>query len=300
MKKTFCFCMAAVLAVCTCGCSSVKKSKVSSSELVVESTAPVNNTARKFIGKWESYKAEIMGESYEEDYAGFPLSAVMKLEILEDNTATISNALNPRGKESNASEYKWNITSDGNTDTLHILSEDERYDCIVDQGQMIVTYGESDSGTQLFLLKTDKFTEPESTTEAGLDKVDFSGFMGKWESEEVTSDGVTYTDMLGEYPVNVSFMLEVKSDNTASMNLFGEEIDYSWEPEKKDQLYMWGDYEGFTMNMEDGKLVINDENGLIVKLHKVDEFTEYDFSAAADAVPDDDIILYPPAPEETT
>ena len=300
MKKTFCFCMAAALAVCSCGCSSVKKSKVSSSELVEESTAYINNTARKFIGKWESYKAEIMGESYEEDYAGFPLSAVMKLEIFEDNTATISNALNPRGKESNAGEYKWNITSDGNTDTLHILSEDDRYDCTIEQGQMIVTYGDADSGTQLFLLKTDKFTEPESTTEAGLDKVDFSRFIGKWESEEVTSDDVTYDDMLGEYPVNVGFMLEIKSDNTASMSLFGEELDYSWEPEKKDQLYMWGDYEGFTMNMEDEKLIINDENGLIVKLHKVDEFTEYDFSAAADSVPDDDIILYPPAPEATT
>jgi hypothetical protein len=38
----------------------------------------------------------------------------------------------------------------------------------------------------------------------------------------------------------------------------------------------------------------------VIKLRKVEEFEDYDFSAAADSAPDDDAILYPEEPEETT
>ena len=77
-------------------------------------------------------------------------------------------------------------------------------------------------------------------------------------------------------------------------------MDYEWEPDKKDELYMWDDYEGFSIKTDGDRLVLDNEYGLVIKLRKVEEFEDYDFSAAADSAPDDDAILYPEEPEETT
>ena len=122
---------------------------------------------------------------------------------------------------------------------------------------------------------------------------DFSGFMGRWEAEEVNSDGTVYTDKLGEYPINAAFRLEVFEDNNAAMSIIGENSSYEWEPDKKDQLYMWRDYEGFTMKLNDGKLCLDNENGLKIKLKKVDKFSEYDFNVTPEDIPEEDIILNP-------
>ena len=103
-----------------------------------------------------------------------------------------------------------------------------------------------------------------------------------------------YTDTLGDYPVNVSFQLEMKKDNTASMSILNSAQGYEWEPEKKTQLYMWNDMEGFAVTMQGNTLVLDNENAesrFVLKLKKVDEFTEYDFEAAANSIPDENIIL---------
>jgi len=63
---------------------------------------------------------------------------------------------------------------------------------------------------------------------------------------------------------------------------------------------MWDDYEGFSVKMDGDNLILDNEYGLVIKLRKVDEFTDYDFSAAADSAPDDDAILDPEETEETT
>ncbi|MCR4639934.1 hypothetical protein [Ruminococcus sp.] len=307
MKKIICFCLSAFLLAGTfCGCSD-KKSKKSDKESTTESTTaettannePIDNEGKPFLGKWESYKALVMGEEYETEYAGYPLSAVAKLEVNEDKTATMIVALNPHGKE-NTFDFSWNITNTDGEDVLHLASPTDFYDCTIKQGQMLMRYGDYDDGTIIYLMKTNEFTEIERPTEPGLDKADFSGFMGKWEAEEVTSDGTVYNDKLGEYPINAAFRLEVFEDNNAAMSIIGENSSYEWEPDKKDQLYMWRDYEGFTMKINDGKLYLDNEMGLKLRLKKVDKFSEYDFNVSPEDIPEEDIILNPEEGTETT
>ena len=304
MKKLFCYCMtAALIAGCSFGCSGKGSGKNSSSSAVsepVSESTVVNNAARPFLGKWEAYKAFVLDEEYEDEYAGYPLSALMKLEIFEDHTAAITTATNPRRKDYTNDYYKWNITTEDGNDTLHINSPEDNYDCRIEQGQLIVTYTDANDGSVIYLLPVDKFSENQSTTEAGLDKVDFSGYYGKWESEEATAEGETYTETMGDYPINVAFRLELRGDSSATLSVFGESMDYEWEPDKKDELYMWDDYEGFSIKTDGDRLVLDNEYGLVIKLRKVEEFEDYDFSAAADSAPDDGAILYPEEPEETT
>lgn len=309
MRRIICFCLSAVLlAGAFCGCDNKKKPD-NDSQPVTEavtttaaSTEPVDNTGKQFIGKWETYKVSVNGETYETVYADYPLSSVCRLEITDDKKAKYYDNLNPRGKE-RVFEYNWGITvdDDGN-DVLHLMSPDERFDCTVSQGEMkMINAYMGDDSDIYYLLPVSEFTVVETTTEAGLDKVDYSKFMGKWEAAEITMDEEVYTDTLGDYPVNVSFQLEMKKDNTAVMTVLNSSQTYEWEPEKKDQLYMWNDMEGFAMTMQGSMLVLDNENAesrFILKLKKVDEFTEYDFEAAANSIPDENIILEPE--EETT
>lgn len=308
MKKIICFCLSAFLLAGTfCGCSDKKASKSSSTESATENSdtetttdgETVNNEGKQFLGKWESYKALVMGEEYEDEYAGYPLSAVAKLEVNDDKTATMIVALNPHGKE-NTFNFAWSITNDDGDDVLHLASPTDFYDCTIKQGQMLMRYGDYDDGTIIYLMKINQFTEIERPTEPDLDKADYSGFMGKWEAEEVNMDGEIHNDKLGEYPINAAFKLEVFEDNNAAMAIIGETSSYEWEPDKKDQLYMWRDYEGFTMKLINGKLCLDDEKGMKITLKKVDKFTEYDFSSSAEEIPDEDIILNPEEEPTTT
>jgi hypothetical protein len=84
------------------------------------------------------------------------------------------------------------------------------------------------------------------------------------------------------------------------MSVFGEPQDYEWEPEKKEQLYMWSDYEGFVITFDGDTLVVDDEAGLVIKLKKVTEFDEYDFTSAVEEIPDENILLDPTTEEEPT
>ncbi|MBP5580049.1 MAG: hypothetical protein J6X56_11375 [Ruminococcus sp.] len=306
MKKIICFCLSAFLITgIFCGCSDTKKPKSSTKESATEATTvetttsnePIDNEGKQFLGKWESYKALVMDVEYETEYAGYPLSAVAKLEVNDDKTATMIVALNPHGKE-NTFNFSWFIENIDGDDVLHLASPTDFYDCTVKQGQMLMRYGDYDDGTIIYLMKTNQFTEIERPTEPGLDKADYSGFMGRWEAEEVNMEGEVHKDKLGEYPINAAFKLEVFKDNNAVMSIIGETSSYEWEPDKKDQLYMWRDYEGFTMKLNDGKLYLDDEKGMKIILKKVETFTEYDFSASPEEIPDEDIILNPE--EETT
>ena len=310
MKKIICFCLSAFLLAGTfCGCSDKKNPKNSSagssSETATTETTtsnePIDNEGKQFLGKWESYKALVLGEEYEDEYAGYPLSAVAKLEVNDDKTATMIVALNPHGKE-NTFNFSWYIENIDGDDVLHLASPTDFYDCTIKQGQMLMRYGDYDDGTIIYLMKTNKFTVIERPTEPGLDKADYSGFMGRWEAEEVTmDDGEVHREKLGEYPINVAFRLEMFEDNNAVMSIIGETSSYEWEPDKKDQLYMWRDYEGFTMKLNDGKLMLDDEKGMKITLKRVEKFTEYDFSAVNEAIPEEeDIILNPEEETETT
>lgn len=306
MKKIICFCLSAFLITgIFCGCSDKKKTSSSSknesatvsAETTTESDEPIDNEGKQFLGKWESYKAYVLGEEYETEYAGYPLSAVAKLEVKDDKTATMIVALNPHGKE-NTFNFSWHIENIDGGDVLHLASPTDFYDCTIKQGQMLMRYGDYDDGTIIYLMKTNQFTVIERPTEPGLDKVDYSSFMGRWEAEEVTMEDTVYNDKLGEYPINVAFRLEMFEDNNAVMSIIGETSSYEWEPDKKDQLYMWRDYEGFTMKCTDGKLYLDDEKGMKITLKQVEKFSEYDFNKTPEDIPDEDIILNPE--EETT
>ena len=266
-------------------------------------TEPADNSAAPFIGNWETYKVSVNGDIYETSYAGYPLSSVAKLVIKEDNTAEFRDNLNPRGKE-RILEYKWSITSDkSGDDVLHLLSPDDRFDCTVSQGEMTMINADmGDESDIYYLLPVSEFTVIERPTEAGLDKVDYSKFMGKWEACEVRMDEEVFSETLGDYPVNVSFQIEIKKDNTALMAILNESQPFEWEPEKKDQLYLWNDMEGFSMTIKNGQLVLDNENPespFVIKMKKVDKFTEYDFEAVADSIPDENIILDPEEEPET-
>ncbi|WP_141630202.1 hypothetical protein [Ruminococcus flavefaciens] len=306
MKKLICFCMtAALFSGCIFSCSSKKPGKGSNVSEPAETTAatteavPANNTAKPFLGKWEAYKVFVNDETYETTYEGFSIPRLMKLEVFDDNTAKITTALNPHGKDK-VEDFKWNITSSNGIDTLHVATPDDRYDCTVEQGQMIMKYANFDDGSLYYLMPVSEFSPTESTTEAGLDNVDFSSYMGRWESDEIISEDGDFTDTIGEYPVNVAFRLELFDDNTSVMSVFGEPITYQWEAETKEKLYMWDYYEGFVIKKDGDKLVIDNEQGVVAKLHKVDEFTEYDFAYADGSAPDENIILNPEGEEEPT
>ncbi|SHM11283.1 hypothetical protein [Ruminococcus flavefaciens] len=301
MKKIICFCLAAAMfSGCIIGCSSKKKKNDPNNGTTESSTSPetttiTDNSGKPFLGKWESYKATVLGETYETTYAGFPLSAVAQLEVSEDGTAVVDISLNPRGK-ARSYNYSWEVTED---DELWLKSPDDGYFCRMEQGQMIMRYADDD-GTEIFLMPVSEFTNNETPTEAGLDNDDYKDFMGKWESFEVRSDGVTYTDKLGEYPVDVAFRLELFDDNTSTMAVIGDPMSYEWAPEKKGQMYMWGDFEGFSVKLENGILTVDDEANLRVKFKKVDKFRDFDFSSVADQMPEENIILDPEDEEVTT
>ena len=306
MRKIFTFCTAAaILTSCLSGCNTKKTTKkpepatVSTTTTVPPATEVQDNAGKHFLGKWESYKAIVLGQEYETEYAGYPLSAVAKVEIFEDHTATMIVALNPHGKE-RTYDYSWDVTNEDGVEILHLRNPDDPYDCKLEQGQMVMTYANIEEDTQIFLMPQSEFSKQEKATEPGLENADFSSFMGKWESYEVTSDGQTFTDKLGEYPINAAFRLEVFEDNNAVMSIIGENSSYEWEPDKKDQLYMWRDYEGFTMKITDGKLYLDNENGLKIRLKKVEKFSEYDFNVTPEDIPEEDIILNPEEETETT
>lgn len=284
---------------CICGCSSKKKKNTSNNGTTESSTAPEattikDNSGKPFIGKWESYKATVFGETYETEYAGYPLSAVAQLTVYDDLTADMIISLNPRGK-ARTYKYNWEVTED---DELWLKSPDDGYFCRVEQGQMIMRYADDD-GTEIFLMPVSEFTNNEAPTEAGLSNSDYKDFMGKWESFEIKMGEEVFTDKLGEYPINVAFRLELLDDNTSVMSVTGEPMTYEWSPDKKDQLYMWSDYEGFSVQMDGDVLIIDNENDLKAKLKRVDKFTDFDFSSVADQIPEEDIILNPEEEEET-
>lgn len=309
MKKLFCLCMSAVLlAGAFCGCDK-KNNKggpgskpVSTTAQNTTETGDIDNSSAGFLGKWETYKVSVNGEMYETSYAGYLLSSVCRLEITDDKKAKYYDNLNPRGKE-RVVEYNWemSVDEDGN-DMMQLLSPDDRFDLWINQGEMTMKNSiMGDDGDIYYLLPVNEFKVVERPTEAGLDKVDYSRFMGKWEAEEITMDEEVFTETLGDYPVNVSFQLEMSKDNTASMSVLNSETTYEWEPEKKDQLYLWNDMEGFSMTVEGGKLILDNENPesrFKLKMKKVESFTEYDFEAAASSIPDENIILEPEEEEE--
>ena len=76
--------------------------------------------------------------------------------MFEDNTAVFRDALNKRGKEV---VYNYNWTLDEKSDTLHLVNRDDKLDCVIEQGQMIITYADYDDGTKMYLTRVNEFSD---------------------------------------------------------------------------------------------------------------------------------------------
>lgn len=274
MKKLMILSIAAVLALCTAGCEKNKTAGNDSSE-VTETTkaadqveATTGNPIKKYLGKWEAVKASASGQVMEDNYYGYPFNAVAMLEIFDDHTAEFRSALNSHGKET-VREYAWELENG------ELILEDNmgRLRCYLRQGQLVMTAGDQEGASEIFLLSVNEFSSQHEPPPEHLSSLSFEEFQGKWESFEVKADDVVYTDYIGEYNVNSAFRLEIYPDGKAELLLFGSFVSYQWEPESENQLYIWNEGEGFAATLEDDVLLFDNEIDLQVKMHMVDEYS---------------------------
>ena len=85
MRSIICFSLSAVLlAGALCGCDNKKKTNndnngQSVTEAVTTTavnTDNIDNTGKQFLGKWETYKVKVNGETYETFYEDYLLSRI--------------------------------------------------------------------------------------------------------------------------------------------------------------------------------------------------------------------------------
>lgn len=274
MKKLIICAAAAVLAICAAGCENKNNTPDESSAPAETTTAAepseatTNDPIIKFLGKWEAVKAASAGQIIEDNYYGYPFSAVAKLEIFDNNIAEFRSALNSHGKET-VHEYAWTLENG------ELILEDNmgRLKCSLRQGQLVMTAADTEGASEIFLLSVNEFTSTSEPPPEYLSSMSFEQFEGKWESFEINADDTVYTDYIGEYKVNSAFRLEIYPDRTAALLLFGSLVEYQWEPESENQLYLWNEGEGFTATLEDDVLLFDNEDNLQVKMHLVDEYS---------------------------
>lgn len=274
MKKLIMCTAAAVLALCAAGCEKQKtdapeSSAITETTAAIETTEPgTENTVKVYLGKWEAIKAVSGDTMMEDSYNGYPFSAVAMLEIFSDHTAELRSALNSRGKES-VHTYAWTM-EDGD-----IILDDgaERLKCTLRMGQLIMSAAESEGASEIYLLSVNEFSSKHEPLPEHLSSLSFEEFQCKWESFEIKADDVVYTDYIGDYKVNSAFRLEIYSDRTAKLLIFGSSVKYQWEPESENQLYLWNEGEGFAATLEDDVLLLDNENNLQVKMQSVEEYS---------------------------
>ncbi len=136
-----------------------------------------------FLGKWECTKLVVEGEEME-DLMGLPLYAVFQLEIKEDGTASMAEAVAELSESEEAVTYTWGVVSD--TEIAIVDSNDNSMLLTLDGDYLIGT--EEGYDEQLYLAKVDEFTP-----------FDFESFMNDFQMEgtegaEGASDTETTSD----------------------------------------------------------------------------------------------------------
>ncbi|MCM1505592.1 MAG: hypothetical protein NC177_00430 [Ruminococcus flavefaciens] len=106
-----------------------------------------------FLGKWECEKLVIEGEEMT-DLMGIPLYAVFQLEIKEDGTAVMAEAVAEMSESEEAISYTWGVVSD--TEIAIINDTDDTMLFTLDGDYLIGT--EEGYDEQLYLAKVDEFT----------------------------------------------------------------------------------------------------------------------------------------------
>jgi len=133
-----------------------------------------------FLGKWECTKLVVEGEEME-DLMGLPLYAVFQLEIKEDGTASMAEAVAELSESEVAITYTWGVVSD--TEIAIVDSNDNSMLLTLDGDYLIGT--EEGYDEQLYLAKVDEFTP-----------FDFESFMNDFQMDgaEGASDTETTSD----------------------------------------------------------------------------------------------------------
>ena len=106
-----------------------------------------------FLGKWECEKMIIDGEEAT-DLMGIPLYAAFQLEIKDDNTAVMGEALAESSGTSETLKYTWGMVSETE---LEIVDENGSAMLLTIDGDYIIGTEEG-FDEEIYLVKVDEFT----------------------------------------------------------------------------------------------------------------------------------------------
>lgn len=125
-----------------------------------------------FLGKWECEKLVLEGEEMT-DLMGLPLYAVFQLEVKEDGTAMMAEAVAELSDSEEAITYTWGVVSD--TEIAIVDADDNAMLFTLDGNYLIGT--EEGYDEQLYLAKVDEFTP-----------FDFEEFMNSFQFDSTEED----------------------------------------------------------------------------------------------------------------
>lgn len=140
-----------------------------------------------FIGKWECEKLIIEGEEMT-DLMGIPLYAVFQLEINEDGTAVMAEAVAELSDSEEAVTYTWGVVSD--TEIAIVNTDGDSMLLTLEEDYLVGT--EEGYDEQLYLAKVDDFTP-----------FDFESFMNDFQL-----DGIEDTEIASDTSEGVSEPVE--------------------------------------------------------------------------------------------
>ena len=162
-----------------------------------------------FLGKWECEKLVIEGEELT-DLMGLPLYAVFQLEINEDGTAMMAEAVAELSDSESAVTYTWGVVSDTE---IAIIDPNDNAMLLALSGDYLIGTEEG-YDEQLYLARVDEFTpfdfesfmndfqldgvDDTSDSESGIDEEETS------ESESVLDEEETSENTDGESDESVA------------------------------------------------------------------------------------------------
>lgn len=124
---------------------------------------PDAKAAEDFLGKWECTKFVAGGYVIEDTYMGIPVSATLRIEVLDNNTAKLTTGITPE----EAITFKWEYADNKLTLTEEEApAEGESSEDLEDfvqhlaiMGEDCIFYLEDSTDDYYYLKKVDEFTE---------------------------------------------------------------------------------------------------------------------------------------------
>ena len=309
MKKTVYIMCFAIAMLAFSGCSDTKTTPEESiPETTVEMTEPETTEPetepetippRKkveesdYFGKWIPEKIVIDEDIFEGEYKDINLKYLFQLEISDDGTAVMGNAIPGYEKKS----YNWLFIS--GMIEMNGESDSSVYGSMPYE-DLILTDGE---GIKIYMTHTDEFSELSeemyetiqdyngdiTIPELSVEKSDVTPaeYVGKWECNFYEIDGEVYRDTLYDIPLSAMFCMDITSDGKAEFMVGGTDegalvTDYTWEMYSNGCAGLYEDGESVgIIRIKNDMLYFDDGNG-ISHYTKVDEFTDFDWSSVSE------------------